>query len=91
MKRLTSLPVILGAIVSLFAITGASYAALDATGLRWTLIREHKALELRVAAGELKEWILINNKRLDGKKLSPAEQSRWCTLGLTLGVLKSCA
>ena len=88
--NLKTFAMIVGVVVASITLMTATYAGLDKTGLRWTLIREHKALELRVAAGELKEWILINDKKLSGKKLSPLETTRWCTLGLSLGVLKSC-
>ena len=73
-----------------FVVMGAAWAALDFTGLRPTLIMEHRALELRVAASETAKWIVLNDKRLGGQRLTPSEFDQWCRIGQRLGLLKDC-
>ena len=81
---------VLALLISLGIVAGAIYGALAATELRWTYLKEHRALEIRVAEGELGRWIVLQRMREKGKAMTAAEVAEWCTLGLRLGVLKSC-
>ena len=73
-----------------FIVIVALWSALDFTGLRPTLIREHRDLVLRVAESETAKWVTLNAKRLAGEQLTPAEFDQWCRIGRRLGLLKEC-